>query len=333
MRKILWATISVALISIVFEGCKEKEESIPKYNVQFVATEGGTIEGESGEYEEGEWLSFNAIPNDGYYFDQWCDGNVYSKSYLIVEKDTTITATFKKKTITTVDLGLESGNLWATCNLGAYRPWDYGDYYAWGETETKEMYGSSNYKYWIYSDVKWLDSLKLTKYCHKAKYGKDGFVDSLTTLQPEDDAATAVWGTEYSTPTVDDWAELVNQCYLVYTHDYYGHKGIIVFKAKSDSDKGARGENNKLIDTPSESYTLSDPHIFIPFAGWRERVKGALNSGCSGRYWSASLRGNPHQAYNFAFDDYYTGPRCYLDVKGYDEYRQRGFSIRPIRRK
>ena len=46
-----------------------------------------------------------------------------------------------------VDLGLPSGTLWATCNVGADNPEEYGDYFAWGETDPKASYDMSNYKF------------------------------------------------------------------------------------------------------------------------------------------------------------------------------------------
>ena len=92
-----------------------------------------------------------------------------------------------------VDLGLPSGTLWATCNIGASKPEDYGDYFAWGETRPKRDYGWSTYKY---SSVG-----KLTKYTQE---------DSLTVLRSEDDAATTNWGTDWHTPTEKEWKELID---------------------------------------------------------------------------------------------------------------------------
>lgn len=71
-----------------------------------------------------------------------------------------------------VDLGLPSGLLWATCNLGAATPEEYGDYYAWGETATKEVYNWSTYKYCNGGYD------QLTKYCNYSGYGYNGFVDN-----------------------------------------------------------------------------------------------------------------------------------------------------------
>lgn len=86
-----------------------------------------------------------------------------------------------------VDLGLPSGTLWATCNVGANKPEDYGDYFAWGETTTKSTY---NWDTYIYANG---PINKLTKYCNNANYADNGFTDNLTTLQGRDDPATS-WG-------------------------------------------------------------------------------------------------------------------------------------------
>ena len=86
-----------------------------------------------------------------------------------------------------VDLGLPSGTLWATTNIGATSPEEYGDYFAWGETTTK-----SDYSWETYFDIDDGFSFK--------KYNNDG---GLTELLPEDDAATANWGSEWQMPSDD----------------------------------------------------------------------------------------------------------------------------------
>ena len=105
-----------------------------------------------------------------------------------------------------VDLGLPSGTLWATMNVGAETPEDYGNYFAWGETTPKEVYGWTNYQW---CNGKWN---KLTKYCTKDTYGDNGFIDNKTELDPEDDAATANWGSEWCMPTKDQLDELYSEC-------------------------------------------------------------------------------------------------------------------------
>ena len=73
-----------------------------------------------------------------------------------------------------VDLGLPSGTLWATCNVGADTPEGYGDYFAWGETEPKEVYSWETYK-WCNGD-----EYSMTKYCTNSQYGYNGFTDGST---------------------------------------------------------------------------------------------------------------------------------------------------------
>lgn len=92
-----------------------------------------------------------------------------------------------------VDLGLPTGTLWATMNIGATSPEDYGDYFAWGETETKTDYSWSSYTYGTESN--------LTKY---------NATDGKTTLEPTDDAAAVNWGNGWRMPTDAEWQELLN---------------------------------------------------------------------------------------------------------------------------
>ena len=218
-----------------------------------------------------------------------------------------------------VDLGLPSGTLWATCNLGATNPWDYGDYYAWGETTTKSEYSWSTYSLCNGS------STSLTKYCNNSEYGKDGNTDALTTLEATDDAATAVFGSDYAMPTNADWSELSSQCYWVWTADYNGQgvAGYIVYKAKADGDKGTKVYSG---NTPSASYSLSDAHIFLPAAGCRNYTY-LYYAGSYGYYWSASL----YEYYPFGARDCYFGSGDVSSDNGYNR-RYYGQSVRPVRR-
>ncbi len=101
-----------------------------------------------------------------------------------------------------VDLGLPSGTLWATCNVGAVMPEEIGYYFAWGETEPKDSYSWSNYKYCYQIEN------ALTKYCYNAQFGLNYFTDNLMILEPEDDAATVNWGNDWRTPSQADVDEL-----------------------------------------------------------------------------------------------------------------------------
>ena len=102
-----------------------------------------------------------------------------------------------------VDLGLPSGTLWAAMNIGAASPESYGYYFAWGETYPRNIYSWDNYM-WCNGS-----SSSLTKYCTQYPYG---FVDDITQLYPEDDAATAYWGPEWCMPTYEQIQELTANC-------------------------------------------------------------------------------------------------------------------------
>ncbi len=314
MRRLFWAAMGVALISMVFAGCKEEEE--PTYTVQVTATEGGTVEGQNGEYKEGETVVFTAIPADGYCFSQWSDGSTDNpRNITIRNKDVSLAALF----FTTVDFGLESGTLWATCNIGAANPWNYGDYYAWGETQTKDEYNWDTYKY-QYRKGDWN---LLTKYCYDAEYGNNGFTDALTTLVAADDAATAAFGEGWAMPTNAEWEELYSQCYWVWTENYNNQnvRGYIVYKAKSEGDKGTKVFSD---GTPSASYSLADAHIFLPAAG-SYFGGGVGEAGNYGRYWSSSLdEFNTYCAWYCFFDS--------SDVRLVLNSRSNGFSVRPVKR-
>lgn len=97
-----------------------------------------------------------------------------------------------------VDLGLDSGLLWAKCNMGTTKPTEPGDYYAWGETSTKKEYYCDNYKHF-----KVKSNIEVLKYNEK---------DGKEVLELEDDAANAYLGVGYRIPTKEDWEELLEDC-------------------------------------------------------------------------------------------------------------------------
>jgi hypothetical protein len=99
-----------------------------------------------------------------------------------------------------VNLGLPSGTLWATCNVGATTPEGYGDYFAWGETQPKEVYDLNTYKYY--------DGTSYTKYNSS---------DGLSVLQPMDDATTANWGSYWRMPSEEEWWELRDHTTITWT--------------------------------------------------------------------------------------------------------------------
>ena len=96
-----------------------------------------------------------------------------------------------------VDLGLPSGLLWATINIGASSPSDAGDYFAWGEKEMKDNYGWETYK------------LCNGTYSSIFKYTQN---DGKTVLDPQEDVETSRLGKGWRIPTKDEMEELVNEC-------------------------------------------------------------------------------------------------------------------------
>lgn len=154
-----------------------------------------------------------------------------------------------------VDLGLPSGTLWATMNIGATAPEEYGDYFAWGEIEPKESYNWITYKW---CNGSWNSMIK---------YGvmsSFGVVDNKTVLDPEDDAATMNWGSEWCMPTKEQQDELRNNC----TREWTTINGV----------KGCLLTSN-----------INEATLFLPAAGyiWNSTVS---SGGSSGFYWSRNLK-------------------------------------------
>lgn len=156
-----------------------------------------------------------------------------------------------------VDLGLTSGTLWATCNLGAEDPADMGYYFAWGETEPKTTYNWSTYAHCNGTNT------SFTKYCQANDiWAGGGMPDGLTILQSEDDAATQLWGDEWCMPTSGQLAEL-NDCRKEYTSRQYNGKTIYGIKFY-----------NRISGSPT---------LFLPISGI---VKNETTTYDNGYYWA-----------------------------------------------
>lgn len=149
-----------------------------------------------------------------------------------------------------VDMG--NGLKWATCNVGAENPWDYGYYFAWGETAPKDSYNWSTYALG--------DGTTFTKYT----------IESTTVLEAADDAAAANWGGIWRTPTDAEWTWLRENCNWKWTGDYLG----------DGSNKAGR-----IVTSP-----ITGNQIFLPAAGDRYDTN-LINAGSYGVYWSSSLHG------------------------------------------
>ena len=154
-----------------------------------------------------------------------------------------------------VDLGLSVK--WATCNVGANKPEEPGDYFAWGETKPKDYYDWSNYK-WCAGDYD-----DLTKYCDYSSYAyASSYVDKIYVLQLSDDAARANWGGKWRMPLKSEFDELYASCTWKSTTQN-GTAGYLV-----------TGKNGKS--------------IFLPKAG--DKYHGSLDDlGSYGYYWSSTV--------------------------------------------
>ncbi len=120
-----------------------------------------------------------------------------------------------------VDLGLSVK--WASHNIGATKPEEYGDYFAWGETEPKEVYDWSTYKHCQGSET------TLTKYNTNSSYGT---VDNKTELDAIDDAAVVNWSGSWRMPTDAEMTELINNC----TWTWISQNGVNGYKVTSKSN-------------------------------------------------------------------------------------------------
>ena len=190
---------------------------------------------------------------------------------------------------TVVDLGLSVK--WAECNLGASTPEEYGDYYAWGETEPKENYSWPTYKWCNGSD----NSLTLTKYNTKSSYGR---VDNKVVLDATDDVVKARLGGKWRMPTDAELTELISQCTWTWTTQ----KGVNGYEVTSK---------------------INGNSIFLPAAGGGYE-RSPYFVGSSGFYWSSSLStGYP----SFAWGVYFNSDNVNRDDNIYRFY---GLSVRPV---
>ncbi len=165
---------------------------------------------------------------------------------------------------------MPSCTLWATCNIGADTVEEFGDYFAWGETELKELYDWKSYKYGRFIHERY----ELNKYCTDSAYGLNGFVDNLTVMEPDDDVARACWGEGWRMPTIGEWEELFLNTTGVWT---------------------------TLNDVKGWRCTASNGNsLFLPAAGywWDDAFNADL-----GLYWSRTINKEfPYRAWGFHFN-------------------------------
>ena len=202
------------------------------------------------------------------------------------------------KTPEAVDLGLSVK--WASFNLGATKPEEYGCYFAWGETDPKDSYFTDSYK-WINAE-----SGKFTKYCLDTSEGQNGFADGKSALDPEDDAAYVKLGGKWRMPTKEESDELIetenNPEYRWEWISVDGHTGMRI------------------------TYLRNGNSIFLPVGGW---ISGTLHPLGHGQFWTSTLSS---ASYAYCFSLFGPGtrdlePYFWSSVTG---LRYNGYSIRPV---
>lgn len=200
-----------------------------------------------------------------------------------------------------VDLGLPSGALWATCNVGASAPEEDGDFFAWGETETKDVYSWETYK-WCNGTTCSATEQTLTKYCDRGGYG---VIDGKLTLEPEDDAARAKWGGDWHMPTKEEMQELIDYC------------SVERFKL-SDGKKAFKftGRNGNYIILPCSGHKKNDTYIDDDLY-----------------YWTLTLHmneipSNNHGTHADVVEYYYNSSELVVELVGISRFR--GCPVRPV---
>ena len=221
-----------------------------------------------------EWdVSFTVSANDGYNREGTLFFNAEHERAAISFFQEGEKGTFPVKAI---DMGLSVK--WASFNLGALKPEEYGDYYAWGEvspdycTLIPLTWKEGKVPYYI-STYKWCmgESNSMTKYCVSSDYGFNGFSDGKTVLDPEDDAATVNWGSTWRIPTEKEWEALLNDVNFDWTWtDNFEGTGVVGHVVTSKIP-GFEGNS-----------------IFFPAAGSFSGYNN-IDKGFSGYYWSSSL--------------------------------------------
>lgn len=205
-----------------------------------------------------------------------------------------------------VDLGLSVN--WATCNIGANSPEEYGLYFAWGETTGYEKASDKSGGFTFNTTPYWASGTKATstkwsKYTTNNTYSSTGIADNKLTLDPEDDTAHVNMGGDWRMPTTEEFLELYNACNTTWVTNY-----------------NSTGKNGRLFTLKTDS----SKELFFPASGYADD-SSVGSEGSYGYYWSSSLGTSySYRAYCMSFNSSSVDPQN----SGY--YRNYGQSVRPV---
>lgn len=192
----------------------------------------------------------------------------------------TVTAPVPATADNYVDLGLPSGTKWAKMNVGATSETDFGTYFAWGETDgytDEDNYSKDSFSFRL-ATHKYQDNGTHFKYTSST--------DGKTVLDPEDDAATQNWGTDWRTPTNEDLRELFEFCWQKSDYTWTWCDGETT---KYNNVAGVKGWQI--------TYNATGATLFLPMAG-RINDDGLIPG--AGWYWTSSIT-NDNNARNLTF--------------------------------
>ena len=285
------SVLKLTLSNDAFKGAKVTDITV-KAGAAVVATATETFTGDNENGSVTAYLAIQPAALENVTIHATCNGNTYTNTLgnnnIVAGKIYQVNKTLP---YAYVDLGLPSGIKWASFNVGATSPEGYGDYFAWGETSAKNDFNNDTYAHF-----KGNYPNQITEYCNNNYYGYEGYTDTKTVLDSDDDAATANWGNYWRMPTSTEMKELLDNCTLT--------------KATINNMSGYKVTSN------------SGKSIFLPAAGFKDSL-GFYEINISGCYWASTL---------YTDDCFFADIMvCSSEDMGiYSSDRTWGLSVRPV---